>query len=165
MNLKSLIRDVPNFPKEGILFRDMSPLLQNPEAMEFVSKELVKNVDLGQVDYFAGIESRGFILAAHLAATHKKGFLPIRKAGKLPPPTKRVSYSLEYGTAEIELPLGKGNVMIIDDVLATGGTLQAGIELSQQAGYHVKAVAVLVNLTFLNKMKFNNEEVTSLVQY
>lgn len=165
MNLKSLIRDVPNFPKEGILFRDMSPLLQNPEAMEFVSKELVKNVDLRQVDYFAGIESRGFILAAHLAATHKKGFLPIRKAGKLPPPTKRVSYSLEYGTAEIELPLGKGNVMIIDDVLATGGTLQAGIELSQQAGYNVKAVAVLVNLTFLNKMKFNNEEVISLVQY
>lgn len=165
MNLKSLIRDVPNFPKEGILFRDMSPLLQNSEAMNFVSQNLVKNVDLSKVECFAGIESRGFILASHLAATHNKGFLPIRKAGKLPPPTKRVSYSLEYGSAEIELPLGQGNIMIIDDVLATGGTLQAAIELSRLAGYTVESVAVLVNLTFLNKMKFNNEEVFSLVQY
>lgn len=165
MDLKSLIRDVPNFPKEGILFRDMSPLLQNPQALDFVSKNLVKNVDLAKVDYFAGIESRGFILAAHMAATHKKGFLPIRKAGKLPPPTQRVSYALEYGSAEIELPLGKGNVMIVDDVLATGGTLKAAIDVSQAAGYNVEAVAVLVNLTFLNQMKFKNAEVTSLVQY
>ncbi|WP_413944124.1 adenine phosphoribosyltransferase [Bdellovibrio sp. HCB-162] len=165
MDLKSLIRDVPNFPKEGILFRDMSPLLQNPEAMDFVSKQLVKKVNLTEIDYFAGIESRGFILASHMAATHKKGFLPIRKAGKLPPPTKRLTYALEYGTAEIELPLGKGRIMIVDDVLATGGTLQAAIDLSQNAGYKVESVAVLVNLTFLNKMKFNNEEVFSLVQY
>lgn len=165
MDLKSLIRDVPNFPQEGVLFRDMSPLLQNPEAMQFVSQNLVQAVDLTKVDYFAGIESRGFILAAHLAATHKKGFLPIRKAGKLPPPTQRVSYQLEYGQAEIELPLGKGNVMIVDDVLATGGTLQAAIKVSEAAGYNVEAVAVLVNLTFLNKMKFKNAEVISLVQY
>ncbi|MNL74848.1 Adenine phosphoribosyltransferase [compost metagenome] len=100
-----------------------------------------------------------------MAATHKKGFLPIRKAGKLPPPTKKISYALEYGSAEIELPLGDGNIVIVDDVLATGGTLQAAIDLSQQAGYKVLSVAVLVNLTFLNKMKFNNKEVTSLVQY
>ncbi|KHD89931.1 MAG: adenine phosphoribosyltransferase [Bdellovibrio sp. ArHS] len=165
MDLKSLIRDVPNFPKEGILFRDMSPLLQNAEAMDFVSRNLVKDVDLSQIDYFAGIESRGFILAAHMAATHKKGFLPIRKAGKLPPPTLKLSYALEYGSAEIELPLGNSRIMIIDDVLATGGTLQAAIDLSKLAGYDVKAVAVLVNLTFLNKMKFNNKEVHSLVQY
>lgn len=165
MNLKEFIRDVPNFPKEGILFRDMSPLLKSPEAMTFVSKNLVSHVDLSKVDYFAGIESRGFILAAHLAATHGKGFLPIRKAGKLPPPTKRVSYDLEYGKAEIELPIGAGNVVIIDDVLATGGTLQAGIDLCTQAGYGVENVAVLVNLTFLNKMKFKNKEVFSLVQY
>lgn len=165
MNLKSLIRDVPNFPKDGILFRDMSPLLQNPSAMDFVSQNLVRNVDLSKIDYFAGIESRGFILASHLAATHKKGFLPIRKAGKLPPPTKRLSYALEYGAAEIELPLGHGTIMIVDDVLATGGTLQAAIDLSTQAGYNVEAVAVLVNLTFLNQMKFKNEEVFSLVQY
>lgn len=165
MNLKSLIRDVPDFPKEGILFRDMSPLLQSSEAMNFVSQKLVQKVDLAKIDYFAGVESRGFILASHLAATHNKGFLPIRKAGKLPPPTKRVSYALEYGSAEIELPLGEGNIMIIDDVLATGGTLQAAIDLSHLAGYSVESVAVLINLTFLNKMKFNNQEVFSLVQY
>ncbi|MGZ3743943.1 MAG: adenine phosphoribosyltransferase [Pseudobdellovibrionaceae bacterium] len=165
MNLKNLIRDVHDFPKKGILFRDMSPLLQNPEAMDFVSRNFVKKTDLSTIDYFAGIESRGFILASHLAATHRKGFLPIRKAGKLPPPTQRVSYALEYGTAEIELPLGKGRIMIIDDVLATGGTLQAAIDLSHLAGYSVESVAVLVNLTFLNQMKFNNQEVFSLVQY
>ncbi|MGZ3770946.1 MAG: adenine phosphoribosyltransferase [Bdellovibrio sp.] len=165
MDLKSLIRDVPDFPKKGILFRDMSPLLQNSEALNFVSQNLIKKTDLSKINYFAGIESRGFILASHMAAVHNKGFLPIRKAGKLPPPTKRVSYALEYGSAEIELPLGSGNIMIIDDVLATGGTLQAAIDLSHLAGYSVQSVAVLVNLTFLNKMKFNNEEVFSLVQY
>lgn len=165
MDLKKLIRDVPNFPKEGILFRDMSPLLQNPDALTFVSKNLVNGVDLSQVQYFAGIESRGFILASHMAAVHGKGFLPIRKAGKLPPPTKKISYALEYGTAEIELPVGGGNIMIVDDVLATGGTLQAAIDLSTLAGYTVQSVAVLVNLTFLNQMKFNGKEVFSLVQY
>ncbi|MEK2687573.1 adenine phosphoribosyltransferase [Bdellovibrio sp. GT3] len=165
MDLKKLITDVPNFPQEGILFRDMSPLLKNPEAMHYVSHNLVNGVDLSQVQYFAGIESRGFILAAHLAATHGKGFMPIRKAGKLPPPTRRLSYALEYGTAEIELPVGGGKIMIVDDVLATGGTLQAAIDLSTMAGYTVQAVAVLVNLTFLNQMKFNGKEVFSLVQY
>lgn len=165
MDLKSFIRDVPNFPQEGILFRDMTPLLQNPLALDFVSQNLVRDVDLSQIDYFAGIESRGFILASHMAATHRKGFLPIRKAGKLPPPTKKLGYALEYGTAEIELPVGAGRIMIVDDVLATGGTLQAAIDLSILAGYKVESVAVLVNLTFLNKMKFNNKEVFSLVQY
>lgn len=165
MDLKSLIRDVPDFPQAGILFRDMSPLLKNAEALHFVSENLVKKIDLANVDYFAGIESRGFILAAHMAAVHKKGFMPIRKAGKLPPPTKRVSYALEYGKAEIELPEGTGSVFIVDDVLATGGTLQAAIDLCKVAGYSVEGVGVLVNLTFLNQMKFKNEEVFSLVQY
>lgn len=165
MDLKSLIRDVEHFPQEGILFRDMSPLLQSADALNFVSQNLVKNVDLAQIDLFAGVESRGFILAAHMAATHHKGFLPIRKAGKLPPPTKRKSYSLEYGQATIELAPGQSRIMIVDDVLATGGTLQASIELAQDAGYDVKAVAVLVNLTFLNQMQFKGERVFSLVQY
>lgn len=165
MNLKTLIRDVPDFPKPGILFRDMTPLLQNSEALNYVSHELIKDMSLSQIDYFAGIESRGFILGAHMAATHKKGFLPIRKAGKLPPPTKRVQYQLEYGSAEIELPIGEGRILIVDDVLATGGTLQAAIELGHEAGYKVVDVCVLVNLTFLNSMKFNGKEVKSLVQY
>ncbi|MBS1970518.1 MAG: adenine phosphoribosyltransferase [Bdellovibrionales bacterium] len=165
MNLKALIRDVPDFPSKGVLFRDISPLLKNPEALDFVAHKMVEGVDLSKIEYFAGIESRGFILAMLLATTHKKGFLPIRKAGKLPPPVLKTSYDLEYGKATIELPPGTGHVMIVDDVLATGGTLQAAIDLSTQAGYKVEEVAVLINLTFLNQMKFNSAAVRSVLQY
>jgi adenine phosphoribosyltransferase len=165
MNLKTLIRDVPDFPSPGVLFRDISPLLKNPEALDFVAHKMVKGLDLSKIDYFAGIESRGFILAMLLAATHKKGFMPIRKAGKLPPPVLQTSYDLEYGKATIELPSGSGNIMIVDDVLATGGTLQAAIDLSTQAGYKVENVAVLIDLTFLNKMKFKNSAISSIIQY
>lgn len=165
MNLKSLIRDIPDFPQPGILFRDITPLLKSPEALKHVAHNLVIKTDLSKVDYFAGIESRGFILAMLLASHHQKGFLPIRKAGKLPPPTEKVSYDLEYGQASIELNPGRGRVMIIDDVLATGGTLQAAIEVSEKAGYTVEDVAVLIDLTFLNKFKFKNSGVHSLVQY
>lgn len=165
MDLKKLIRDVPNFPIQGVLFRDMSPLLKNPEALEFVSQELVRDIDLSQVDLFAGIESRGFILAAHMAAVHRKGFLPIRKAGKLPPPTFKVSYELEYGQAEIELPPGKENIVIVDDVLATGGTLLAALQLAEKAGYRVIDAMVLVNLTFLNQLEWRGQKVKSLIEY
>lgn len=165
MDLKKFIREVPDFPKPGILFRDMTPLLQDAEALTFVSKNLVRQIDLSKVDYFAGIESRGFILAAHMAAVHGKGFLPIRKAGKLPPPTLQVTYELEYGKATIELPPGGGNVIVVDDVLATGGTLKAAIELCQSAGYKVEDAVVLINLKFLNEMQFKKVEVFSLVQY
>lgn len=165
MDLKKLIRDVPDFPQKGILFRDMTPLLQSPEALNIVAKNLVAKTDLSQVDYFAGIESRGFILATLLSAHHKKGFLPIRKAGKLPPPTVRVQYALEYGKAEVELRPGQGRVMIIDDVLATGGTLQASIQLCEEAGYQVQDVAVLIDLKFLNQFRFQNREIHSLIQY
>lgn len=165
MDLKKLIRDIPDFPQAGVLFRDITPLLKNPEALRFVAQKMVERVDLSQIDYFAGIESRGFILAMLLAAHHGKGFLPIRKAGKLPPPVVGKSYDLEYGQATIELNPGQGRVMILDDVLATGGTLAAAIEVCQQAGYEVQNVAVLIDLTFLNQMKFKGEKVISLVQY
>lgn len=165
MNLKSLIRDIPDFPKAGILFRDIAPLLKSPEALEHVAKELVAKTDLSKIDYFAGIESRGFILAMLLSARHGKGFLPIRKAGKLPPPTVKVKYALEYGHAEVELNPGQGRIMIIDDVLATGGTLQAAIDLSREAGYLVEDVGVLIDLKFLNQFRFNDREIHSLVQY
>jgi adenine phosphoribosyltransferase len=165
MNLKALIRDVPDFPSKGVLFRDITPLLKNPEALEYVAHKFVEGIDLSKIEYFAGIESRGFILAMLLSSTHKKGFMPIRKAGKLPPPVLQTSYDLEYGKATIELPPGSGSIMIVDDVLATGGTLQAAIDLSTQAGYKVTNVGVLINLTFLNKMTFNNKEIHSVLNY
>ncbi len=165
MDLKKFIQDIPNFPQKGILFRDISPLLKNTEALNFVSKALVEKTNLSQIDYFAGIESRGFILAMLLSAHHGKGFLPIRKSGKLPPPTVKMKYSLEYGQAEIELNPGKGRIMVIDDVLATGGTLQAAIQLSSEAGYTVQDVGVLINLKFLNQFRFQGQEIHSLVQY
>lgn len=165
MDLKSLIRDIPDFPKPGVLFRDMTPLLKNPTALNFIATNLTSSIDMSAVDLIAGIESRGFILGMLLAAQHRKGFLPIRKAGKLPPPILGKSYDLEYGTATLELNPGSGRVLVVDDVLATGGTLKAAIELCQEAGYQVADAAVLINLTFLNQMKFKNRLVPSLIQY
>ncbi|MFN8845734.1 MAG: adenine phosphoribosyltransferase [Bdellovibrionales bacterium] len=165
MDLKSKIHNVADFPKPGILFRDVTPLLKDPEALHFIAENLVKHVDLKNVDYFAGVESRGFIFASLLASHHKKGFLPIRKAGKLPPPVIKIDYDLEYGQASLELAPGRGNIVILDDVLATGGTLSAAIKLAQMAGYRVEDVAVLIDLPFLNQMRFKDRSIKSLVQY
>lgn len=165
MDLKSLVRDVPDFPKPGILFRDISPILKSPEALQFVAEQMLKGIDLQQVDLIAGIESRGFILGMLLAARHQKGFLPIRKAGKLPPPVVSKSYALEYGEAALELNPGTGRVVIVDDVLATGGTLLAAIEVASKAGYQVQGVSVLIDLPFLNDFKFQGQSVPSLLKY
>ena len=167
MDYKKLIRDVPNFPIEGVLFRDVSPLLQNAEAFSQVAVDFSKLIDLSCVDLFVGIESRGFIFAAQMAAKFNKGFLPLRKAGKLPPPVNQESYQLEYGSATLEMaPAPKNlNVVVCDDVLATGGTLQAAIKLCEKSGYEVQDLLVLIDLTFLNQMKFKNKKVNSLVQY
>lgn len=165
MDLKAKINNVPDFPKPGILFRDVTPLLKDPEALRFIVENLVKGMDLTKVDFFAGIESRGFIFASLLASHHKKGFLPIRKAGKLPPPTVKKSYALEYGEATIELAPGKGKIVIVDDVLATGGTMQAALELAQSAGYEVLDLAVLIDLPFLNEFRFKGQTIKSLIQY
>lgn len=165
---KKLIRDIPDFPNKGVLFRDVSPLLSNAEAFHQVGLAFSKQIHLNQVDAFVGIESRGFIFAAQLAAQFKKGFIPLRKAGKLPPPTIQESYELEYGKATLEMSpaLQQGaRVVICDDVLATGGTLRAAISLCEKSGYQVEDILVLINLTFLNQMKFKNETVKSLVQY
>lgn len=167
MNYKSLIRDVPDFPIPGVLFRDVSPLLQNAEAFSQVANDFAKLIDLKNVDLFVGIESRGFIFAAQMAAKFNKGFLPLRKAGKLPPPVHQETYELEYGKATLEMTpaLRKMNVVICDDVLATGGTLKASINLCERSGYHVQDLLVLINLTFLNQMQFKNQAVKSLIQY
>jgi adenine phosphoribosyltransferase len=165
MNFKELIRDIPDFPQKGILFRDISPLLRNPAALKAMADEFSKALQGKQIDAFVGIESRGFILASYLAGHFNKGFIPLRKAGKLPPPVIAESYQLEYGQATLEMAPGSGRVMIVDDVLATGGTLQAGINICEKAGYHVEQVGVLIDLTFLHKMKFRDQSIFSLVQY
>jgi adenine phosphoribosyltransferase len=167
MNYKSLIRDVPDFPIAGVLFRDVSPLLQNAEAFSQVAADFAQLLDLSKVDLFMGIESRGFIFAAQMAAKFNRGFLPLRKAGKLPPPVIQQSYKLEYGEATLELaPASKPlRVVICDDVLATGGTLKAATELCLKAGYQVEDILVLINLTFLNEMKFKDVPIKSLIQY
>ncbi len=165
---KKLIRDVPDFPIKGVLFRDVSPLLSNAEAFANVAADFAEKINLKNVDAFVGIESRGFIFAAQLAAAFKKGFIPMRKAGKLPPPVFAESYKLEYGEATLEMnpALTKGlRVVICDDVLATGGTLGASLNLCEKSGYVVEDILVLINLTFLNQMKFKNEIVKSLIQY
>lgn len=169
IDYKKLIIETPNFPIPGVLFRDVSPLLQNAEALQQICHDFSKIIDFDQVDAFVGIESRGFIFAALLAAQFKKGFIPLRKAGKLPPPTIKKTYQLEYGEATLEMSptrsKEKNRVVICDDVLATGGTLKASIELSEAAGFKVQDILVLINLTFLNQMKFNSHPVKSLIQY
>lgn len=165
MELKSFIRDIPNFPIEGVMFRDISPLLANADAFHAAALSLVDGIDIQKIELFAGIESRGFIFASYLAAHFRKGFLPLRKAGKLPPPVAQESYALEYGHATLEAAHGQHRIMILDDVLATGGTLAAAITLCEKAGYTVEMVAVLINLTFLNQMKFKGNNVHSVIQY
>lgn len=165
MDLKSYIREIPDFPKKGILFRDISPLLVDPKKIEFLANEFIKKLNLSNIDCFAGIESRGFILAMLLSAYFKKGFIPIRKAGKLPPPVESESYALEYGEATIEMQHGTQRIVIIDDVLATGGTLQAAITLAKRAGYTVEDVATLINLKDLNTMTFNDAPIKHLITY
>lgn len=167
MNYQSLIKEVPDFPIKGVLFRDVSPLLQNAEAFSLIAHDFEKLLNLNNVDIFVGIESRGFIFAAMLAAKFNKGFLPLRKAGKLPPPVIQESYKLEYGEATLEIapshrPL---RVVICDDVLATGGTLKASQSLCEKAGFVVEDLLVLINLTFLNQMTFKQKPIKSLINY
>ena len=165
MDYKALIHQVPDFPKPGVMFKDISPLLQNSVTLESLVKDLGALVDHTKIDSFVGIESRGFILAAALAFHFKKGFIPLRKAGKLPPPTFHEKFKLEYGEAALEIRPGSGRVVIVDDVLATGGTLQAALNLNKKAGYTVEDILVLINLRFLNKFIWRLKEVKSLIQY
>lgn len=166
-NYQNLIREIPDFPIPGILFRDISPALQNPEALQQIVEDFSKLIDLKNVDAFVGIESRGFIFASFLAAKLGKGFIPLRKAGKLAPPTIQESYDLEYGKATLEInPAAKPlKVVVCDDVLATGGTLKASINLCEKAGYQVVDALVLINLVNLNKLTFKNKPIHSLIQY
>jgi len=153
----SLVRDVPDFPKPGVIFKDISPLLADHRAFVEVLQGLAAagRDDAGEVvvDKVAGIEARGFILAAPVAVLLGVGLVPVRKAGKLPGEVIAQSYALEYGEAALEIPLDAlapgERVLVVDDVLATGGTIEATAQLVDRAGATVEAVAVLIELAFL----------------
>ncbi|QBR73201.1 adenine phosphoribosyltransferase [Microbacterium sediminis] len=145
---ESLIAVTPDYPEPGVLFRDISPLLADGPALRAVADELIRPFD-GAFDIVGGIEARGFLLAGYVSALTGVGMLPIRKAGKLPRPAAAVSYALEYGTATIEGPdvLAPGQrVLLLDDVLATGGTLTAAQELVRELGAVVAGSAVILEL-------------------
>lgn len=165
MDLNQLIRTVPDFPTPGVYFKDISPLLADSRALQFTINAMIEKIDLNSVDAFVGLESRGFIFASMMAAVTKKGFIPFRKKGKLPPPVLAESYTLEYGSATLEAQSGKGRVVIVDDVLATGGTLKASVQLAQKSGYSVEDLIVLIDLTFLNQFRFNDQKVKSVLAY
>ncbi|MFD9488564.1 adenine phosphoribosyltransferase [Streptomyces sp. NPDC059991] len=151
--LLSRIRDVPDYPKPGVLFKDITPLLADPVAFAALTDALAELCVRHGATKIVGLEARGFILAAPVAVRAGIGFIPVRKAGKLPGATLSQAYELEYGTAEIEVhaeDLAAGDrVMVIDDVLATGGTAEASLELIRRAGAEVAGVAVLMELGFL----------------
>jgi len=170
MNLKRIISEYPNFPKKGILFRDFSPILNDPAAMSFVVEEFSKQFHPVDVDVFVGIESRGFITASILAQKYNKGMVMLRKAGKLPGKTVKISYTIEYGKAVLEIQknvLKKDErVVICDDLLATGGTANAAAKLVEKMGAEVAGFAFIIELTGLNgNKKLSNYKTVSLVQY
>ena len=166
LELQRYIRDVPDFPKPGILFRDIMPLLR--EHFDAAVAALGAQLDAQQwsrIDAVAGIESRGFILAAALAQRHGKGFVAIRKQGKLPPPIVSVPYDLEYGTGVLEMQQGTGRLLLVDDVLATGGTLQAAAGLCLDAGYEVERLLVLLDLKLIKDFRWQLQPVLSVIRY
>jgi adenine phosphoribosyltransferase len=167
--LRDAIRSVPDFPKPGILFRDITTVLQRPDLMREALAALWEPY-AGRIDVVAGVESRGFILGAPLAWDHDLPFIPIRKPGKLPAATFRESYALEYGTDAVELhqdALRPGQrVLIVDDLLATGGTAAAAARLVERGGASVAGMAFLIELSFLGgRAKLVGQEITALVDY
>ena len=170
MDLKSYIRDIPDFPVEGIIFKDITPLLQNPLAFCYAVDAIAEFLGSKKTDAILSIEARGFFFGAALAYRLHKPLVPIRKEGKLPFSTKAVSYSLEYGTDTLEIHedgvLTGQEVVIVDDVLATGGTVEAACRLVDSIGAKVSGLAFLVELGFLNGRKnLSNYDIFSLITY
>ena len=164
--LKKLIDDVPGFPKPGIVFRDISPLLRNQlAATTDALSALVSDEEWSRIDACVGIESRGFVLATAIALRHGKGVVMARKKGKLPPPTIHEAYGLEYGTDALEIKPGSGRVLLVDDVLATGGTMRAAANLCSAAGYDVAGLLVLIDLQLAAPFAWRSLAVRSVIQY
>ena len=171
-NLKKLIREVPDFPKPGILFYDITTLLKHPHGLRTTIDRLTEMIgpEAERIDTVIGMEARGFIFAPALAYRLGAGFVPVRKPRKLPAETERIEYELEYGTDVLEVhkdAIGPGHrVLIADDLLATGGTAKAVVELVERLGGEVVACAFVIELTFLNgREKLAGHRVASLLEY
>jgi len=170
MELEKLIRDVPDFPKEGILFKDITTLLKDPQGFKAAVDQLYTAVKDLDVDIVVGLESRGFIFAPQLALMLNAGFVPIRKPGKLPAETIAEEYQLEYGTDKIEIhkdAIAPGQkVLLVDDLLATGGTASAAISLLKKLDAQIAGSLFLIELSFLNgREKLAEEKVISIIKY
>ena len=165
-DLKPLVSNVADFPRPGVMFRDISPLLRGHfDATLEVLESLLSGEEWQGVDALAGIESRGFILGAALAARRGKGFILVRKQGKLPPPVVEIAYDLEYGSGVLEMQRGRGRVLLIDDVLATGGTMTASAELCSRAGYDVIALMALIDLKIVSDYRWRSLAVRASITY
>lgn len=170
MDLKAIIRDIPDFPKPGIMFRDITPVLAHPQGLHAVTQGIAAAFADRSVDYIAGIESRGFIIGAPVAQALGCGFIPVRKPGKLPAAVHQIEYALEYGTDKLEIHQDAiapgGKVAIIDDVIATGGTAAATAKLIELAGGELVGFGFMVELLFLEgRRSLPDVPIVSLVSY
>ena len=163
---KEYITEVPDFPIKGVSFKDISPLLLDSEKFICAITEMyLLTQHSKKPDYWVGIDSRGFIFASAIAAKFGGGMVMCRKKGKLPPPTKQWSYNLEYGTATLEMKRGSGKVIIVDDVLASGGTLQSVNWLASTSGYDIIDNLVLIDLQYVPRVDNFDLEVRSVITY
>ena len=170
MDLKAYIRDIPDFPKKGIIFKDITPLLKNREAFSHVVQQIAKKYGKSRVDAVLGVEARGFIFGAAVAYELGVAFLPVRKPGKLPYKTQSVTYDLEYGTDTLEIhkdAISKGDrIIIVDDLLATGGTVAACCKMVEGLGGQVVGISFVIELGFLKgRDKLKGYDVVSLINY
>jgi adenine phosphoribosyltransferase len=170
MDLKSLIRDVPDFPKPGIVFKDITTLLNNPDGLRYTIDSLAERVADLKPDYIVGMESRGFIFGTPLAYKMGVGFVPVRKPGKLPADTHFVEYELEYGSDRLEIHQDAfhpgSRILVIDDLIATGGTAAATAQLIQQTGSSLVGFGFIIELTFLEGRKnLPDVPIVSLIEY
>ena len=170
IRLEDWIRDIPDFPQKGVLFKDITPLLQNGPAFRAALDRLAAHYRGAGIEAVVGVESRGFIFGAPLAYLLNCGFIPVRKFGKLPSQTVSVEYALEYGTNVVEMhtdAIRPGQrVLIVDDLLATGGTVEAAMELVEKLGGHIAGIAFLVELAFLKgRQHLKGHDVFALITY
>jgi adenine phosphoribosyltransferase len=169
--IKKSIRDIPDWPKKGILFRDITPLLGNPKVFSLAVKALTEDFNGKKIDYVGAVEARGFIFGSAVAKSLGAGFIPIRKKGKLPAQTQSVTYDLEYGTDTLEvhqdaISQKDCNVLMVDDLLATGGTMAAACELIEKIGGKIAGISFLIELSELNgRDKLKGYEIKVVVKY